>query len=62
MVKVNDNVIIKNSIEDVCHIEPKYIGKKGVVVEINNNRPSPISVKVKGVGTDSFWEEELEKI
>ena len=60
-IDVGDIVVIKNSIDNSCPIESKYIGQEGVVVEINNDRPSPISVNVEGVGVDSFWPEELTK-
>lgn len=58
-INVGDVVKIKKSIDNSCPVESKYIGQEGVVVEINNDRPSPISVNVKGIGVDSFWEEEL---
>ena len=67
VLKIGDKVIIKKDIENFgdtesndCLIDPKYFGTKGVIVEINEDRPSPIAVKVDMVGTDSFWEEELE--
>ncbi|NQS89558.1 hypothetical protein HQ584_07205 [Patescibacteria group bacterium] len=62
-MKIGDNVIIKKSIvDDTCPIDLKYIGKKGSITAINNDRPSPISVKVNDIGTDSFWPEELQII
>jgi len=62
-LQIGDNVLIKKS--SICDSEPmeeKYIGQKGVIVEINTDRPSPIVVKVDMVGTDGFWEEELEVV
>jgi len=59
--KIGDNVIIKQSSE--CDSEPmdeKYIGKKGLIVDIHEDRPCAISINVNYVGTDGFHEEELE--
>ena len=60
MIKVGDKVIIGNStLDDPEPVLPKYVGKEGEVIEINKDRPSPITVTVKDIGTDSFWESEL---
>jgi len=63
MLKIGDKVLILKS--SVCDSEPmelKYIGERGVVVGIHLDRPASISVKINGVGTDGFHEEELEKV
>ena len=60
-IEVGDKVRIKRNIEFSCPIEQKYIGKIGTIVEVNNDRPSPISVQIPDIGTDSYWAEELEK-
>lgn len=61
-ISVGNIVNIKESIDKSCSIDQKYIGQRGIVKEINEDRPSPITVFVKDVGEDSFWEEELEVI
>jgi len=61
-IQIGDKVLIKKNLDGSTPIEPEYINKEGVVVDINLDRPAPISVEVEGVGADGFWEEELEKI
>ena len=61
-ISVGNIVNIKESADKSTPIDEKYIGQRGIVKEINEGRPSPITVFVKGVGEDSFWEEELEVI
>jgi len=61
-ISVGNIVNIKESADTQCPIDKKYIGQRGIVKEINEDRPSPITVFVKDVGEDSFWEEELEVI
>ena len=61
-ISVGNIVNIKESADTQCPIDKKYIGQRGIVKEINEDRPSPITVFVKDIGEDSFWEEELEVI
>jgi len=59
-ISVGNVVNIIGSKDKGCPVDKKYIGKRGIVKEINDDRPSPITVFVPDVGEDSFWEEELE--
>ena len=66
-MKKGDAVKVVKCIDDAVPIESRYIGKIGIVTEINNDRPSPISVEFDCFHhwekwTDSFWPEELEII
>lgn len=60
MIKIGDIVKVIGSIDITIPIEPKYLEKEGLVTEIHNDRPSPISVRFDGIGQDSFWPGELE--
>ena len=59
-ISVGNIVKIKENVDSSCPMDKKYIGQRGIVKEINEDRPSPITVFVQDVGEDSFWEEELE--
>lgn len=61
-ISVGNIVSIRESADKSIPIDQKYIGQRGIVKEINEDRPSPITVFVKDIGEDSFWEEELEVI
>lgn len=61
-ISVGNIVSIRESADKSILIDQKFIGQRGIVKEINEDRPSPITVFVKDVGEDSFWEEELEVI
>ena len=59
-ISVGNIVIIKENIDKSTPIDQKFIGQRGIVKEINEDRSSPITVFFKDIGEDSFWEEELE--
>ncbi len=61
-VKINDMVKVVKCSDTGNPIEEKYMGKEGIVREINEDRPAPISVFFDGMGQDGFWPEELEII
>lgn len=61
-IDIGDTVKIIKNIDESNPINSLYIGKMGVVIDVNQNIPSPISVCVETLGIDSFWPEELEVV
>lgn len=61
-IKVSYIVKVVKCVDEGVPIEKKYMGKRGIVKEINDDRPSPICVFFEGIGEDGFWPEELEVI
>lgn len=61
-IKIAYVVEVVECSDPACPIEEKYMGKRGIVKEINEDRPSPITVFFEGIGENSFWQEELKVV
>ena len=48
-------IVIKSSKDDPEPMEKRFIGKRGIVVDINDDRPSPISVVFIGVEKEKSY-------
>ena len=61
-MQIGTMVRVIDSVDPACPIDQKFFRKVGVVKDVNDDRPSPITVDFGKLGRDSFWLDELEKI
>ncbi len=58
-MKIGDTVKVVGDADESVSAVSKYVGMVGKIVEINNDRPALISVKLDAEYTAGFWPEEL---
>ena len=61
-MRIGTKVKVIRSVDEEVPVSSCYMNKSGVVIEINNDMPAPVSVKFENGCIDSFWKSELKRI